>query len=889
MQSPPKLPLRILRWFCNEERLEELEGDLYELYQEACERRPRTAKLDYYWMTLRSFRFYALKNSKQSKIKRMIHFIIIMKHQLKLIFRQLWQQKVTTAINIVGLTIGLAGFITLYSLVRYEFNFNQHIPDSERIYRLYTQHIIDGEDAFANRGSSAAMGRHLRDNPHQEVEQVTHFITKTFPVKTTESKENDAGFKAKSLITDSRYFQVFSQYDWLAGDKTTALSSPHQVVLTIEQAEKYFGPRPLDQFIGRQLTYSDSLQTIVTGIVQQQAGNTDFIWTDFVSLATVRASWLKDKINMDDLNSSSSASQVWVKTPIPLADVSEPAFLDPINQIMGEVDKYGRAKKIKIKPLSGLHSDQELYLFDNSGRSPADLDSLSILSVVCVVLLLMALFNFVSLETASASGKAKEVGIKKVLGSNRTMIFSKFILQSMVLVAISLLLAFPLTQLSYGWFSEYFPNQMEINLLDQHYILLTFLLIAVVGILAGLYPALRISGVSINLALKSNVRLSFATKSTPLIRKILVSFQFICSQVLIIVAIGIFFQISFMTNKDMGFNTENIMYFYMPRGEEASKAQLLHHHMTQIPAITETIWQDNLPAGFSWRTARLQYEPKEGEPLIKLETQLKIVDTTYLDFYQIPLLEGRMFHPRPNLREIVVNEEFLSVMGITDGQEALGVKVGTIDRSYTIVGVMSDFHQSSLRDRKKPMMLIYSAATNTQIAFKTRPEDAMATINQLTDVYREIYPESTFSVEFVDDTIMRFYRSEKKLEKLSMLTTTLAILISCLGLFGLIAITVIQKTKEIGIRKVLGAGLLSLSKVISKEFLSLIVVALVIATPISYLILENWLENYAYRAPLGWWLYLLGGLCSFTLAFLAVGWKVYKAIVSDPVDSLRYE
>ena len=277
-----------------------------------------------------------------------------------------------------------------------------------------------------------------------------------------------------------------------------------------------------------------------------------------------------------------------------------------------------------------------------------------------------------------------------------------------------------------------------------------------------------------------------------------------------------------------------------------------------------------------------------GESPVKTVVYRKRADTTYLSFYQIKLLEGRLFLPRANLNEIVVNEKYVKEVGLENLSDVIGVKVTDEETEYTIVGVMSNFHNLSLKSELVPVSLHYEEK-NGQIAFKTRPEDAAGVIDQITEVYRDIYPRHPAQISFMDETIQDFYKTERKTEKLAMITTVLAIIISSLGLFGLIAITVIQKTKEVGIRKVLGAGLWSLSKVISREFIWLLLIALIIAAPLAYILLQNWLDNFAFRAPLGWWIYLLGGACSFLLAFLAIGWKVYKTIVSNPVESLRYE
>lgn len=815
----------------------------------------------------------------------MTDFITLFRHHLKLIFRQLWKNKTYTSINTIGLIIGLTGSIAIYSIIRYEYSFNNHIPDKDRIYRLYTS--LSGELDGYNRGVSSAVVPYLKDNPQQEIESITRFMTKSMEAK-TESNPDEGFGRVKLVMTDASYFRVFGQYEWLSGNPATALQSPFQVVLTLEQAEKYFGTLKPQEILGRQVIYRDSLKTTVAGIIKQTAGNTDFIFTDFLSFSTIDKSWLKKYSNTNDWQSTNSSSQAWVKTKQPLKRGENPEFLRNLNEHLANVSTHKDFKRvIRAKTLASLHFDQELSIFDSRGRAPADLVVLSILSIICIALLLMAMFNFINLATAQASGRAKEVGLNKVLGSNRINIFVKFILESLVITTIAALPALPIAHYSLQYFDEFLPNGMEINLFNGHYFLLLLVIVFIVGIFSGIYPAVRISGVSIGKALKANARMSFSERGTPAMRKILVSFQFVCSQVLIIAAISVFFQVRYLLNKDMGFTNDQIMSIYGHWTEPVEKTDLLYNELQKIPAITELTRQGDTPASPSYASNILTYFGK-NDP-IKQNVYRKSGDSSYLHFYDIKILAGRNVTPKEGLNEIIINETFLKNLGFNDPAEAVGEVVSDEDDiHFTIVGVMNDFHSMSLKTEIMPLMYYYESDIDG-IAFKVTPEKTEEAIAEVTNAYRKIYPKHPATIYFMDETIRDFYEAEQKTSKLALATTILAILISGLGLFGLISISAIQRTKEVGIRKVLGAGIWSLVQVIAREFIWLILIALIISIPSAHYILQDWMAGFAYRISLGWWVYVLGGVLSIVLASVAIGYKVYRTVVSNPVDSLKYE
>lgn len=880
--QPPKLPLKIFRSFCSEERLEELEGDLYEVYNEFVEERgKRFSNLFYWWIVIRSFRSYALKRTKMNDNKINNSFTFL-KHNLVIAWRNLTKNKSTAAINILGLSIGVGAFLAIMSIVNFELSFNNQIPDHERIYRIHTSY--SGSFSGINRGVSVKVGEYVVENT-SGLSSAAHFQTFSANVEVPDEEgiSKDFDRQGQLVIAPPAYFEVIDQYIWLAGNREEALSEPFKVVLTSEQATKYFNSNDWMDLLNREVIYQDSLRLLVSGIVEQPSYNSDFQFTDFISYKTLKNSWLGERFG-GDWGSTNSSSQLWVKVGENVSKSDLMLQMEEVDKKSAEQDeKQDWVAKYEVQPLSEVHFSPEVGIFDN-GRTPAHIPTLTILSVVAFAILLIAIFNFVNLETAQSASKSKEVGVRKVLGSPKSQLVGRFLTESTLISLFAVLIAIPIAHYGFIYFEEFIPDGVRLSYNNPLFWLALLFLALLVGFIAGIYPSWVVSSFKPIRALRSGT--SNTNPGGSLIRKTLILFQFLFSQLLIVGTLAIAWQISFMLDKELGFKEDGVVYFYTPYYEDYSKQKLIQDRLDEMPEISEYVIQNTPPVQNGYSTSTVKYQSENGE--VVTSAHQKSGDTTWIRFYDIELLAGRNLLPNDTLPELLINETFMRDLGFSDPREAVGTTFEFNKRQNTVVGIVEDFHFRSLHHAIEPMMFYYESESRC-IALKIPGDKMQNTIDRLTDLYTGIYPERPFTAYFMDETIERFYETERKASKLASTATGIAILISCLGLFGLISFTIVQKSKELGIRKVLGASLFHIGTILSKEFIVLIVIAFVVSTPISYYVISKWMEDFAYKTEISWWLYVLGGLISVIIALVSIGAKVWKASGANPIDSLRYE
>ncbi|WP_436517598.1 ABC transporter permease [Ekhidna sp. To15] len=879
--QPPKLPLKIFRLYCSDERSEELEGDLYEVYAEFVEDRGgKFAGIFYWWLVIRSFRSYALKRTKM-KNNRVNTSLTFLRHNLVIAWRNLLKNKTTATINVLGLAIGVGAFLAILSIVRFELSFNTQIPDKEDIHRIYTS--FTGSFTQTNKGVATPVGPHVEEN-FSGIEAVAYFHTYSAGVEVVDGEERkDFERQSNLLLAGDSYFEVIDQYEWLAGKAENALSEPFKVVLTSEQARKYFGNEDWLDMIDRTVIYRDSLKVSVSGIVRQPDYNTDFDFTDFISYASIESSWVKDQFS-GDWGSTNSSSQVWIKTSDNVNKSDILLQLEDLDKhVVEQTDDGDWVQSYKLQHLSEVHFSPDIGIFDN-GRSPAHAPTLTILGIVALAILLIAIFNFVNLETAQSTTKSKEVGVRKVLGSPKSQLVGRFLTESILISFFAVMLAIPIAHYSFVFFEEFIPDGVALDYDSLVFWMVIVGLTLMVGIIAGIYPSWVISSFRPVRALSSG-----ASSNNPggsFIRKVLILFQFLFSQLLIVGTLAIAWQISFMLDKDLGFKEDGVVYFYTPYYEEYSKSELIKNYLDEMPEVREYALQNTPPAQRGYSTSTVKYKTDSAE--VVTSAHQKSGDTTYLRFYDIELLAGRNLLPNDTLPELLINETFMRDMGFDDPREAVGATFDFNSKDHTVVGIVEDFHFRSLHHPIEPLLYRYQEKSRC-FALKVKSEQIEQTIDKLTDKWTEIYPDYPLTVYFMDETIEQFYKAERQASKLASTATGIAILISCLGLFGLISFTIVQKSKELGIRKVLGASILQIGTILSKEFILLIVVAFLVSTPISYYIIDQWMEDFAYQTSISWWIYALGGLVSVAIALASIGAKVWKASGANPIDSLRYE
>ncbi|MEM9327329.1 MAG: ABC transporter permease [Bacteroidota bacterium] len=884
LKHPPKLALRFLRFYSGDRYAEEIEGDLFELYNEYVRLRgARFAGLFYWWLVIKNLRSYAFKNSTMDR--REVHpFVMLLGHNLKVSWRDLKKNRTTSLINVLGLSIGLAGFILIYRIVTFELSFDKHLPDRDRIYRVYSDFESTAGDSFTNYGISRPIPGYARDEL-KGVELLSHFYTFEADVKVDpEGRANDFPEVNTILLADSSYFQVIDQYRWLSGSLDQSLKEPFQVVLTEKQARAYFPGLAIDQIIGKTIVYQDSLKTYVSGVVQRARHNTDFDFTEMISFSTIDASWLeKDYGYKNRWHSTSSDTQLWLK----LLRNTDKAALDKQLAVISDTlqqrsnDDVWR-RDFLSQPLDELHFNTKVGTFDHH-QGVTHLSTLKTLAFVAVALLLIAIFNFINLETAQANTKLKEVGIRKVIGSSRSLLLSRFLFNALITTVASILVAFPLAYWCIHLLHEFMPKELSLGLHQFDFWCFLLGTSLVVGLIAGLYPALLISAPKVSSALKQGYNGSGRNKNLYL-RKGLILFQFVFSQFLIMSTIVVVVQIQFMLEKDLGFDQEGVIYVQVPWHAPDEDLHVLKNQVTLLPEVTRASVHREIPAYRGWSTRTFSHFKDSLER--NFRAHVRNGDTDYLHVYGIDLLAGKMIAPREDGNEILINERLREEMGFMSNEEVLGQRLG---QGYMITGVMSDFHTQSLHHDIESTVYYYSQGgryLGIQIHLE---QDLSNTVGKVAALAEEVYPNHTVEIHFLDQTIARLYETEKKTSKLASLATGVAIFISCLGLFGLISFTTLQRTKEIGIRKVLGATMAQIGNVISREFVILIAIALVVSVPLSFYYTQQWLEGFSYSIGTTWWIYVLGGAISLMVAFVSVAFKIWSASTANPVESLRYE
>jgi putative ABC transport system permease protein len=812
----------------------------------------------------------------------------MIKHYLTLAFRNLWRKKFHSAINIIGLAVGISACLVIYLIVNFELSFNKGIADYERIYRIHSS--FAGTFVGLNRGIPTAVPPYVKEN-FKGIKSTTHFHTFSGKVFVPAVGNNiDLGEQEKLALVAPDYFEVFKSYQWLAGSPQQSLSKPFQVVLRYDQAKKYAGDIPIDQLIGREIIYRDSLRVNVSGIVEALPFNTDLEMTDFISFATIEASWLKRNYSADNWSGTNSSSQFFIK-------VNEGVTVQEITEQLPLISKKYKEQnsdsdfenKFRVQPIADLHYDAETGMFDFS-RSPAHIPTLTTLSIVAALLLIIGAINFINLETAQAVRRAKEVGVRKVMGSDRSKLVTQFIFESTLITFIGLVLSLPLAEVGLFYFKEFVPEGVSLNLLE----ILPFLALILffVGILAGAYPAFVLSSFMPALALKNLAYANSSQSRSAFLRKTLIVTQFTFAQVLIIGTIIVSWQIKFMLNKDLGFKKDEVVYFNTPWWDKPEKVALLKNEIEQLTEVKQLSMSSAPPSANGWSSSTLKHKNPAGETSINAFR--KPGDPEYLSFYNIELIAGRNVFESDTIKEFVINETLVKKLGFDSPDKAVGEIVEYGDAKIPIVGVVKDFHIQSMHKAIEPVMMgcenKYFSCFNIRLntAGKTG-EDVKASIVQLENLWKKIYPDAPFSYTFLDDTIASFYKSEQRIAKLINTATLLAILISCLGLFGLASYSTTQRTKEIGIRKVLGATVKQITLLLSRDFILFVVIAFIIAIPIAIWGANQWLSGFAYQIELSAWIFVVTAIVALLIAFVTISFQTIKAANGNPVDSLRSE
>lgn len=815
----------------------------------------------------------------------------MIRNYFKIAWRNIWKNKLFSFINILSLAIGLSASFVIGLMVYYDFTFDKFHKDGDLIYRITTVYNSP-EGESNNYGVAVPLIAEVKQNI-TGLQQSTAFFTAE-PSRIMNASFSKAFNNPERVIYADKDFFKFLSYEWLAGNPETAIDAPNKVVLTENRAKKYFPNKNYRDILGETLIYDDSVSTTVTGIVANFKKHTDFTFEEIISLETGKQSYMKNQITDENWNSTSSMTQLFIKLNDKKALSNVQNQLNDLAKKNESKDaaKYNEYRSFYLQPLKELHFGKDLGIFDFTEYS-ADKSILVNLLFIATFLLLLGCINFINLNTAQATQRAKEIGIRKTLGSSKMQLTAQFLSETFLLTLVAALLSLGLAAGLLKVFTDFIPEGLHFGLFADP-LIITFgvVLIIIISLLSGFYPAMVLSSFNPVSVLKNRI---FSTHSNVSIRKGLIVFQFVIAQVFIISTIAVGRQVHFMMKKDMGFKTNAITYIRTPWMDESlQKRELFIQKLAAIPQIEKVSLGGMPPASNTTHSTGVVY--LDGKKEIRSDLQLLYGDENYLKLYDIKLLAGRKLL-NDTIHEYIINDTYRKLLGFKTPQEAIGKIVGQGENAVPIVGVMEDFNQWSLKANIEPMAFIGDWSRKRYSQFNTvhlqlnegNPENWSGTIAKAENAWKTIYPESDFQIEFIDKTVANFYKKESSMTKLLNWATGLSVLISCLGLLGLVIYTTERRVKEIGVRKILGASLTQLNVLLCKDFLVLILIAFVLAAPIAWYGLNNWLQDYAYKTSLSWWIFAISGLGILLLALVIMSLKTISVANENPVKSLRTE
>lgn len=820
----------------------------------------------------------------------------MLKNYFKTAIRNFWGNKFFSFVNIIGLAIGISASLVIYMLVQYDFTFDKFEQDNNRIYRVVSNFSFSG-DAHTTAGVPYPMGAVVQ-NEVTGIDEVAAFkiwqggyngIKVSVPAPAN-NQFTDFKKKEPVVFADGNYFKLF-QYKWLAGSQAAALQKPYQVVLTKRNASLYFPHVAIQDIIGRNIYFNDTIQAAVTGIVADIDKNTDLVFNIFFSRITLEAPRLMPYA-WHMWGQTDPVSQLFIKLS---ATASKPQVEKQLAIMEKKYNASGGGPGVSLayalQPLSDIHFNAA---YDNFSGRVASKPALYGLLAAAAFLLLLACINFINLTTAQATQRAKEIGIRKTMGSTKRQLLLQFLSETFLLTLAATILSAGLTPLLLKAFAAFIPQGLHVGMLVRPRTVLFLLGIVVsVSLLAGFYPAIVLSSYNPVVVLKSKVFNGTGKAGSAGMRKWLTTAQFVIAQFFIIGSIAVSKQVRFSLNADMGFKKEAILYFGTNYGNDDIHRALLHNKLSAIPGIA-MVSLSNTAATSSggMRGNTLTYNTGGKEATVHVN--VKLADTNYLKLYHIQLLAGTNLPASDTIKDILVNETCARMLGFASPQQAIGKYITWENKKTPIVGVVADFNYRSLHEEVKP--LVISSKEGDQLTFNIalQPQgnngtEWKSTISQIAQAYKQVYPDDVFDYTFIDDAVAKYYDAEQNIAYLLRWVTALSIFISCLGLLGLIIYITHQRTREIGIRKVVGATVSQLVVLLSKDFLKLVLAAFVVAVPIAWWCLHAWLQNFAYKTTLSWWVFATGGGIIFTVALGILCLRTIKAAMMNPVESLRGE
>lgn len=795
----------------------------------------------------------------------------MLKNYFKTALRSLAKRKGHAVINILGLVAGFAAFLVIFLVVKYENSYDDFHENKNSIYRVVRMGR-GTENREYRTGVPFPVSLALRTD-FPQLKKVASFYTDRNVQISIPDVPGGKNFKEKRIFAaDAAFFSMLNFK--LAAGTFTSINEPNTVLLTKEMAAKYFGDWQLAM---SQTINIGRLALKVTGILENPPANTDFPLNVVVSYAT-----LVKNTDMDDWGSIDDSNYCLVQLDEKDSKAAFTPFLDRFTD--KHIKPVNPGYVLGLQPLNEIHFDER---YGTPTGKTFSKDLIFALSLIGIFLLVIACVNFINLTTAQAINRAREVGVRKVLGSSRSQLIFQFLGETGIMTTLSLATSVILVICSLPFINGLLDIQLAaFNLYNTSFILFMFGALVAVTVLSGFYPALVLSGFKSAIVLKSLVAVG-SGKSISL-RRGLVVFQFVIAQVLIIGTLVVISQMDYFRNADMGFNRQAVINASFPTDSlSRTKIDLLENDLKKLRGVTALSFSLFSPANEGgWATSLNRPANHANEDMV---VQMKPADTNFFDLYNLRLVAGRKYFPSDTMREFVVNEKVVSKLGYKTPDQAIGNMIVVAGKPGPIVGVVKDFHVSSLRDPIDAVVLTGFKNAYRLANVKIDPGESKAVIAGMQDIWHNHFPDFVFEYNFLDQAIANYYQQEAQLTQLYKIFSILAIFISCLGLYGLISFMAVQRRKEIGIRKILGAPVRDIVLMLSKEFTVLILIAFVIAAPIAWYYMHEWLQQYTFRIKITWLYFGATILCSLIIAWMTVGYTAVKAALANPVKSLRTE
>lgn len=805
----------------------------------------------------------------------------MIKNYITIAIRNFWRNRIFSIINITGLAIGISAALVIYLIVHHEFNYEKFQKDGSLIYRVVTDDSMpDYKDSGVPGPLPSAVRSEIPGIEKSTVFWQANSMKVTVPSKV--DSRNDFEKQDDIIYADEQYFRLF-HYQWLAGSPDNSLIGPDKVVLTESRAKTYFSYSDIRNAVGQTIVYDDSIKAIVTGIVKDLNEITDFTFKEFISLSTFSESLKKNK-GWDYWGGVYSNTQFFIK-------LQKGASQKQIDKgIAGIRKKHDlSATGHFLQSLSDIHFNSE---YDAFNHRQAHKPTLYGLLAIAVFLLLLGCINFINLTTAQSIQRAKEIGIRKTMGGAKWQLVIQFLSETVLLTCLATILSVVLIPSILKIFSNYIPEGIHFDLFHQpDLIIFTITLVLAVSFLSGFYPALVLSGYKPVLVLKNQIFKNTNESRTVWTRRTLTVAQFIIAQSFIIATLIVSKQIQYGLTKDLGYRKDAIINFTIPYNSQKNNITGLLEKIKEISGVQQVSLSNRPPATSESGLARGPYK-KDGK-IIDITSEQIWADTTYISLYKMKLLAGRNFVQADSSGKFIVNETFVKFLGFTNPSDVIGKSFSPDGHSFVIIGVLADIHTRSLRRAIQPLILKYSRLSTTFNVVLPPANAGMSiwktAITKIEKAYKEVFPGNNFSYSFFDETIARFYKKERDTAKLLEWSTGLTIFISCLGLLGLVLYTTAQRRKEIGVRKVLGASITQIVLLLSKDFMQLVILAIIIAAPLAWWAMHRWLEDFAYRTTISWWVFVLSSIIMLVAALLVLSAQTIKAAIANPMKSLRTE